>query len=342
MLHKRWVPRPISGTLIFAISSILASASGHAGPRSSVEAEVLWKQGKEAYHQEKYAEAARELQRFVDRYPGATGYLEAHLLLGRSLLKTGNPARAIPPLRYVTSASRSENELAAARVLLARAYMESGKHEESYQTTIEIEKKHGGSQATQSEALLIRARALTGQGHEARAAKVLESAKALIVEERAEAAWLELDLKHRKCARFPSQSPLDEEKVRDQLARRGDCLGEALLLFRAVLETSDPAWSRRALEDTKGAFKNYWKICSHPPDPPEPPEGSRKPRTPLQLKRYRGELTAFLQAACRSTLRNQIGILKAWESQLPQATSSFSMGLADQLAGISGETGSQK
>src|SRR5690242_3498514 len=53
------------------------------GPTSRQDADIVWKEGREAFDRGDFDTAAFQLQRLVDRYPGERGYLDAHLILGK-------------------------------------------------------------------------------------------------------------------------------------------------------------------------------------------------------------------------------------------------------------------
>src|SRR6185503_6819032 len=75
------------------------------GPVSAEEGRILWQDGRKAFNEGNYKDAVSHLQRLIDRYPGFSGYLEAHLYLGRSLMLVGRPEDAEAPLKYYINAT---------------------------------------------------------------------------------------------------------------------------------------------------------------------------------------------------------------------------------------------
>src|SRR5262249_50706239 len=142
-----------------------------------------------------------------------------------------------------------------ARVDLARAQLLLQRYHEAYLTSREMLDPQKGRPPLPVElrvwALSLKARALAGLGRDDRAQEAVDSAKPDLqslpqtafetIDARAGLARIELILKYRRCARFPSPEPLGEAQVRDQISRRGLCLLEALPAFRTALAPENPS-----------------------------------------------------------------------------------------------------
>src|SRR6476620_2157108 len=80
------------------------------GALSEKEASFHWSQGESAFQKGQYQEAVNHLQRLVERYPGKTGFIQAHFYLGKALLELGKPREAIEKLKYFISSTRQRSE----------------------------------------------------------------------------------------------------------------------------------------------------------------------------------------------------------------------------------------
>ena len=214
-----------------------------ASAKKSEEAALLWSDGREAFQDGEYREAAELLGRFVQRYPGAEGYLEAHLLLGRARLELGRAPSAIAPLRYYVNGTRRPVDAAEGRLWLGQAYKITRKFHEAYFMALEVEKgSYPDRPDLRPRALILMSDAQAALGQLERAADASTRARQAIeaapAAERAplEAEWLRLqiDVKTRECALLPTPGPLTEDQARSQLERRGLCVLEALNTFREL------------------------------------------------------------------------------------------------------------
>ena len=128
---------------------------------------------------------------------------------------------------------------------------------------------------------------------------------------------LEIELKNRQCAKFPSAGRPDEAQVRDQLNRLGDCLLESLLIFRQALADGDGPSAEEAQEEMGSAYASYWEKCQHPP---APPPTTPKDRTARQLEAYFRELAVVLNQDCRQKIHQGLDLMNGWTSTTPEAT----------------------
>lgn len=314
------------------------------GPTSPEEAALIWKEGKTAFEQKKFKEAIFPLQRLIDRYPGASGYLQAHYLLARAFLVLHRPAESLEPLKYYIQAVNQDLE---AKIWLGRAYLELKKYHEADLISLEVEKARSRVKTAdfnRIQALLIRTQALIGMGKDAYAENVLASAKAMLPGvaspglpmAEGEALWLGLELKTVACRKLPSKERLAEGQLKNQLERRGLCLLEAMVLFHDVLEKfiaiKEKTRAKIAEKEMVVAFKEFDIACSHPAEPPPeslneviPAESSagglekankdiikRTSRTPLELKRYKAELAAFLREMCLKKFDEALRLTHNW------------------------------
>jgi tetratricopeptide (TPR) repeat protein len=298
-------------------------AQSSVGPASREEAELLWNDGKAAFDERRYGDAAHALQRLVDRYPALPGYTRAHLLLGRARMELGQSARALAPLKHFVGANSRSLEAAEARASLARVYLSLGKPHEALLTATETLKlkKPPLPPELRVDALLLKSQALIGLGKDLRARQALDSARAELAAAarlqpvpnatalEGHASWLGLALKTRSCARYPGPGSMNEAQAREQMDRRGSCLLEASLLYRDTLRPGDVRWADQATRDMSIAFRAYARACAEPPPPP----GKRSKE---QLGRYRAELVQLLEADCRARYSRALDLLRSWKPEL--------------------------
>ncbi len=300
-------------------SSPTIASSTSEGPTSPSESEFLWKAGQDEALSGKYQDAAFHLARLVDRYPGHSAYLKAHFLLGRTLVELGRPKEAVKPLKYYINDSGKSSGGVDGRIWLGRAYLDSKNFHEAFLIAKEVENlKSQADPSSQAEALVIKARAQVGLNQDGKASQTLDSAKKLIQESvstvMATAQWTDLQIKTRTCSKLASVGPLDESQLRDQLERRGNCILEALILFKKTAEAQDPKWSEKARLVTWEAFESYSKAC----EKPLIPKATRpKNRTKTQLAKYQKELTAFLIQDCQSKYDGALDLLHSWKPVFP-------------------------
>jgi hypothetical protein len=296
------------------------SSAVTAGPTSDEEAAVLWKDGKSDFEHGLDEDAIPKLERLVARYPGYPGFIEAHRMLARAYLRTGQPAKAKPLLQaYIQGQGHSRSALEA-RLELARAELGLKLYSEALLVSVEATKlaaKAGASAADiRAEALMLRARAQMGLGQDDRASSSVRSALTALPSPApsplaAAVRETSLKLKLRGCARFPSRGKLTEGQVRDQLGRRGACLHGALLQFKEVLATGDTTTCDLAQSEISEAFASYWKKCRNPPPPPPV---KPKDRNAQQLKTYFRELAVVLEEDCRRQITEGRSMLTGWEA----------------------------
>lgn len=331
-----WLRLSVAITALSLVSSIALAQTGarsgvstSVGPTSAEERALLWKEGKAAHLAGNHVEAVRLLQRLVDRYPSAPGYLDAHLLLGRSLLALGDPKAAVAPLKYFIQGSSNgkspQADLAdSARLALVKAQLALSKPREAYLLAEEtlaraIKRKN---QLIVIEALVAKGNSQIGLNQDARARRSLESARAGLKDSSPKsddralegmATVLGLNLKARDCERFPSAKRLEEDQVRDQLDRRGDCLLEAQLLYKDLLAIAHDPSSREGTSVLASAFADYLVACRNPPDP----VGNR---SQAELKRYRGELEIVLRVDCAAKIKKAMEFAEGWKAGMSTAS----------------------
>jgi tetratricopeptide (TPR) repeat protein len=324
---------------LFACASAWVASAGadteptsSSGPVSAEEGALLWKDGSAAFERGADAEAIPMLERFVARYPGYPGYVDAKRMLGRAYLRTQAPEKARAPLKAFILARGKTLEALQARLELARADLELKRFSEAVLTADEAIRissapAFADRKELKAEALALRAIAQLelGQGKRSEAsartaiAAVSESAVGHRPQILGEAKNVLLTLKLKQCARFPSSGKLAEAQVRDQLARRGICLHDALLTFREVLQTEHPLSLDRAVTQTTKAFASYWEKCRNPP---APPPIRPKDRSAQQLKTYFRELSVVLEEDCRQKIRQGRELLAGWDASTAANASS--------------------
>ena len=316
--------------LNICISGSALAIDSSSGPRSAFEAQVLYREGSAAFGAKDYQQATNFLQRFVDRYPGNPGYLESHLLLGRSLLELGRSKDALAPLQYFIQGSKDFEKTARTRLILCETYLKLHDAHEAYLSALEIERLAGVthlSREVTAEGLLYKIQALLDLKQEKRASITFSAAKKLTVElpqlaeTQAHVAWLDQQLKLVPCNQLPSRGPLEEDQVRAQMDRKGICLNEATLIYRALLETGSNYWPERATKALAQSYENYAKFCAHPP---LPPRNTKKKRTKEQLAQYQAELADRIVQDCELREKPAYDVLTQLKQTLPKNLSALS------------------
>jgi TolA-binding protein len=324
----------------FTIPQAIA-ADTSTGPTSPEEADVLWNDGKAAFDAGDYTKAITHLQRLVDRYPGSSGYLEAHRYLGRAYLFNDQAKESIPAFRYYISATASRDLSVRARIWLAEAYLATGNPQEAYLSSLEIEKSPIADPQTFAEGELMKAQVLIALKKHDKAQTVLDSVKQKPILQTdpvliGQAAHVELQLKIHNCEKpiTPQEGPqtklsgkaraarpasgraggMDELKVQDAYSRRAVCLQEALVLVRHVIDAAGTGKDLMTLNEAQseilGGFAQYNRSILTPP-----PAVHASSQTAQQKKQYRAELVDRLQIDRQKTYDEANTSLMDWKKQ---------------------------
>jgi tetratricopeptide (TPR) repeat protein len=286
------------------------------GPTSSQEADILWNDGQKAFDNGQYQDAINLLQRLVDRYPGHSGYLEAHRLLGRSLMMMGRYEEALDPLRAYVHATGTREEGLRTRLWVGEDYLKLSKPDEGYLAATEVEKSSKGKfEDIYARSQFLKARALIGLNQDARARRVLdsvESSPAVASDSvlQGYAARTRIELKLRECAKFPARSTMDEGQARDQFNRRALCLQESLTQFKTAAESRETETADEASEKIFRGYESYSAAIQHPP---EPSKLTPTDRTAQQKSAYLAELTARLDEDRKKALHETLKTLAEWK-----------------------------
>lgn len=293
------------------------------GSVSEEEASILWKDSKTEYEQGRYGEAIPKLRRYLDRYPGYPGYLEARMMLGHALLEKGDPKGALPLLRDFATTTLPASRSIRGSLLLARAYLKLNRYAEANLLLTGLVR--GAARKiplAHAEALLLRSQALVSLKLDRKAGADLDSAWKLLVSTpaplpvaalRAEAVHYRLEHKRRSCDRlFPNRAPgepeWDEGQIRDRLHRRSACLQEALLvlqdIFEGPLDESSNPWHRKIGASMSEALRLQSKLCSEPPLP-------RQGRNSKEFAKLREEMAQVLAQDCKQDSEMTASVLQA-------------------------------
>ncbi|MEO7164924.1 MAG: tetratricopeptide repeat protein [Bdellovibrionia bacterium] len=320
--------------LIFILPCNLSySAPTSLGPTSQEEAEILWQDGQTSYAEDRFQDAINQLGRYVDRYPGRVGYLEAHFLLGKSYFGLKKFKEALKSFQYYVTSKGINPTSAEANVWVGRSYLELRKFQEALQVAIELDQLQALPPEVVLWKLLIKSRALVGLRHEVKASNTIELAEHEISESTSKALVgqiysLKLQAKALSCARLQAVVPLEEIQALSLTERRGTCLLETLLTFNKILKTDDPASAADAATYLNQAFDAYRKACIHPPLP-KPIPGH--PRTAKQLKTYRAELSELLLKNYRENALHGSELLNSWKPPTSSPTYASFLRVASRL-----------
>lgn len=292
------------------------------GPAMDEASRLLWEEGRDAFGRGRYADAARALQRLVDRHAAASGYLEAHLLLGLTRLRLNEIDPAIQALRYFIEAAGWNPEALRARLSLGRAYLRAGKSMEALLVVKEIldhpakgqpDTARPAPSAVRLEALLIKARAMMARKREVDVDRALsafesEARRADDVQPLlAEYGVIRMEVKFTGCARLPGSQPISEALALSRMRSRGSCLLEAFEPFREVLRIGDREKQEVALTGLLAAFADFRKASLNPP--PLPGSHGR-----AAARAYRKELSERLMKNYSETVERAKSILVGWKA----------------------------
>ncbi len=296
------------------------------GPRSAEESSLLWGDGKKAFDQARWPDAIRLLRRLTSRYPTHPQATEAHLLLGRALLQSGNASEAIVSLRHFIEARGTSPEAHQARLGLAEAYIRAQRPQEALQVLRELapaEQARRLPPASSAERHLLAARAHLIQRHHREAEDSLREAQKHLpanlpsLLSLSEGAALEVRLA--RCEELPGAAAAhaDEARLSGLLGQRGICLTEALVHFNNLLRIESKESQQRGDTARAGgvliqALQSYQAVCSRPPAPVDQRSASQK-------RQYVKELRGLLTQTCTKALLRNLSLLDAWKNAIPQA-----------------------
>ncbi|MFZ9594934.1 MAG: tetratricopeptide repeat protein [Bdellovibrionia bacterium] len=319
--------RLFSLTLI-SLSGFALQTSGFAavptslGPTSASEAQILWNDAQVEFEKAHYPEASLALKRFVARYPGHPGFLEAHFLLGKTYLRLNQPTEALPMLQHFVQAQRPNPAQVMAQLEMGECLLQLKRFSEVLTLCLEIESNEkvlAQSHFTlplslteiQLQRLLIKASALLGLGSVERAESVLQGAQRKVSEsspsdKKGTLARLKLQIKLHSCAQFQMKHPMNEAQAKNLMDRRGVCLKEALLDWNEVLRLEVPTEASRASQLIHQSFHDYLKACLTPP-PPQLPPTERLQRQ--ERKRYQIELADYLLKTFEAQTQEALDLL---------------------------------
>jgi hypothetical protein len=318
----RWPLVLLALASVPSISSY-AAETGSASPSAS-ESEIIWKEALAAYEAKDFVLASTHWARLIDRFPGATGYLKAHLYLGICHIEMKQAAKALAPLRYYVNTAGKTQDGVTGRLELGRAYLAAGKKHEALLTAMELDRltKINTLSDRRADALIFKSRTLVALNRDKEARLALDGASRLAADPRTDlntrgsAASMDLDLKLRECARLPGKGKIDEGQLRDRISRRGQCLVESVSLLKATLDVGHELTATLASQEAADAWITYFDACSNPASPPGK-------RSATQLKAYRQELKAALVTDCIGRVNHARGLIDDWKIKLqPPITSS--------------------
>lgn len=276
----------------------------------------------------------------MERFPGNAHVAQSRLWLGKSFLELNEPDKAQSVLQaYIQSLSPHPSTFAA-RVQLARAYTQGGKHQEALLTTLEIleaPSKITIPDVVRWDALLIKAHAHIALQQMDRAKRALDAFWAdherkrkptppVTSERLAEAHALELQLETDACDHLKPVPEMEEGSVRAVLENRGTCLLQSLGRFQQVLKLGGTRSLEPALQMLQQAYADYRTSCIHPPQP-----APSQKRSDAELARYQKELQDVLIQDCREKTKQALSLLDGSSAQIPKKQRTLWKKLKEEL-----------
>ena len=290
------------------------------GKTSEQEARYLLENSKRAYQDENYETAITQLKRYVDRYPGYPEYMEAKLLLGRSLMKFKKYEKAIPYLKdYLAITPAIHPEAINARLDLGNAYLKVNKPHAAYLVSLELEKlqtQQSSTRLQRVDGLLLKGQASLDSHQLKRAHLVLnsmekETQEATELSEKGPVHDLKLKIKLYECRNLLNATQLNEQQVKDRYERHGLCLMEALNLYQSLFGFENTSLLEGSTQALKTALQYYTNWASHPPTP-----ARLKSKPQSQRLKYTSELKDMLYGERKKRLTEAHSSLTLWRKTL--------------------------
>ena len=309
---------PFIAAVVLSYGSVhpCSAAPTSLGPTSPEEAEILWRDGQRASQESRHQDTINQLGRYVDRYPGEPGFLEAHFILGKAYFELKRTPEALKTFQYYVHSKGMTPAAAEARVWMGRSYLLLGKNHEALQVSLELEQIQAQlpPEITLWK-LLIQARAYVNMKNETSARNAVEVAEHEISATtppnlKGQIYALKLQVKAMSCAHLQSSVPLDETQALSLMDRRGTCMLETLLIFNKALKTENPPAVTEAAVHLNRAFEAY-RIACHRAPPPKPIADHK--RTPEEFKSYRDELGDLLSKNYRGNSLQALELLNSWK-----------------------------
>lgn len=286
------------------------------GPRRGDEAQFLIDDAREATKNGDLDTAARSLDRLIARYPGAPGYLQAHLQLGEVQILRLKPALAVAPLKVYMQAMASDPTSHHARIKLAQAYFEMGQYENVLALSNELLNENIKPKPTAEErleAILLKSQAYTGMGDTRVARRALDAFLTEAGEKAPDAlaghwAFAEVLVQSRLCGRIlpPSMKPT-EGQTKLGVRERSTCTQKLLDPMISALKSPQEVggyWLKKSAETVDASWRALQNLCASPPPPPDS-------RTAEELKKYRSELSVLLNKECEIARLNLLDRVNA-------------------------------
>ena len=296
------------------------------GPTSPDNEAFHWAEAQKAFDQDDHKSATHHLKTLMDRYPSNGHMREALLMLGVSLVETGQARTAKPylerflALEDIAAADRLRAKAALARVAIAH---------QAWDTARALTHEMLRTAPEELEAHLLKAKLFHGMGKIKdrqewlfafqTLAKKQDSAPVRLL---AESDALEVEIKLAECPVAPFKGRgLDESTIRAQVKEQGLCLQEALIMIRKGwlrvhqgIPEGGIAWTQkwftRSIELWSTAYQKLWKSCFDPVRPSDLPRGKRSVRA---LAEFRDRLLL----ECK-TIQNQTGqTIEGWKPSHP-------------------------
>jgi tetratricopeptide (TPR) repeat protein len=332
----------ITSAFFSSFCPLAQAADSSVGPTSNEEAIILWKDGDAAFKAEDYTKAINLLQRFVDRYPGYEGYLEAQSDLGRAYLLSKQPEKSLKPLEYYILATGNRTRALRARIWLGAANLELGKAHEAYLSALEIEKNASSAPEVFAESQFLKAHALLLLNEDDRAQKVLDSVKEKLVvqtdpELKGQAEQVGLELKIRSCNKMPNikkPKKMGELQARDTYSLRALCLQEAMIAAKNTVESCVSAGDSFTLSHAQAivirGFNQYNEATKAPP-----PSDKASAQSAEQKKQYRSELIDILEQDRAKAYSDALNTLSLWQKTASGKALEVYQNLSQELGKLS-------
>jgi TolA-binding protein len=282
-------PQPSDG------QRIVDQAAGDAKAKGA----ELWNRAMEAFAAREFKSAAKQLQEYVDQFPGTPDAIDARYHLGQSYLFGREPAKAIAPFLSVIEV-RGKSPLGnEARTYLGQAYLDSAKYTEAYLVSEELLSQEGASSTLRAKALLLRAHAQAGMKQNLEAEKTLVAFQAVaesdpeLERETAGSFLVSLLLKANHCDALPSSNTLPEDQVIDQVSRKGICVLEMGTYLAKASKRLSEEELRQGADSLASSLASLRAACA------QPPLAAGK-RSKVKFENAKRELSEKLRESCKN------------------------------------------
>jgi tetratricopeptide (TPR) repeat protein len=214
------------------VTDVAAVETPHPGPRSSAEAQFLFKEGSDAFAQSKFDLAQKDFERLIDRYPSHSNAFQSYpnLIVIYSTVRRDHE-KTIRTIKKYLLLKPDEKTVATMKNILANSYLETGKLIDAKITSEEVLRSKEASTELKAAALLTKTEVLSRQKKFKDANAAFDSLDSLEVDAiKPKLPGLRLTLNTRECdsIALPKKKKYSDDDFLGYFGKKDTCLKEAL------------------------------------------------------------------------------------------------------------------